>query len=162
MNRQMMLFALIVSAGLIVGCDKKEPETATKPGTDAAAKAPDGQGVVDEAKAKLTEAQAATIKKYEELVASSEKKIADLKAKIASAGEAVKTRTEDALKPAEAELGKLKAALSTAKADGAVEESALEGKWKSAKEALEKAVKEAGDLGAAAGDAVKSLIPGGN
>jgi hypothetical protein len=151
MKRSIITLALVVSAGLFVGCDKKEPE-APKTGTGPSA------AESSSAKAKLTEAQAATVKKYEEFVAASEKQIAALKEQASKASDTTQDKIRASLKPAEKELTKLKAALVSAKEDGVKDDSKLDELGASAKAAFEKAVKEASDFGSAAKDAANDAL----
>ncbi len=151
MNRSIIALALVVSAGVFVGCDKKEPE-ASKTGTGTTATESSSTS------AKLTEAQAATVKKYEEFVAASEKQIAALKTQASKATDTTKDKIQASLKPAEAELTKLKAALASAKSDGVKEDGKLDELGASAKAAFDKAVKEASDFGGAAKDAANDAL----
>jgi hypothetical protein len=179
MNRTFIALALVGAAGLFVGCDEKKPEApktgpgtvppampavqppAGAPGAGGSAAAPSAaapKGVEAETKAKLTEAQAATVSKYDAFVAASEQQIASLKAQAEKATETTKSKVAASLKPAEAEIGKLKSALSTAKTDGIKDDAKLDALGASAKAAFDKAVKEATDMGAAAKDAASDAL----
>ncbi len=150
MNRSLIALALVGALSAFAGCDEKKPE---------APKAGPGPAAQDSStKAKLTEAQAATVKKYEEFVAASEKQIDALKAQAAKATDSTKTKIQASLKPAEEELSKLKAALVTAKNDGVKEDGQLDKLGASAKAAFDKAVNEASDVGGAVKDAASDAL----